>query len=98
MHWTKITQIYNQQRCQIQWIIHAYLKKEVADAETDHDAKEQVEFEAEPPKQVQEDAPDQPIQEEEQQIPNDVVVPQQLQQYSLIRDREKEANKTTTEM
>ena len=53
-----------------------HLKKEVADAETDRDASKQVEFEAEPPKQVQDDAPSQPIQEEEQQTPGDVDVPQ----------------------
>ena len=48
-----------------------------------------MEFESKPPKQVQDDAPIQPIQEEEQQIPDDVDVPQQLQHYSLTRDRER---------
>ena len=64
-------------------------KKEVADAEIDHNASKQVEFEIEPPKQVQDDARGQPIQEEEQQIPDDVDVPQYLQHYSLTRDRER---------
>ena len=41
-------------------------KKEVANAETDHDVSKQVEFEVEPPKQVQDDALSHPIQEKEQ--------------------------------
>ena len=48
-----------------------------------------MEFEVKPPKQVQEDAPDHPIQEEEQQTIDDVDVPQQLQQYSLTKYRER---------
>ena len=64
-------------------------KKEVIDVEKDHDISKQVEFNAESPKQVQKDSPDQPIQKEEQEITKDVDAPQQLQQYSLIRDKER---------